>query len=99
MAGKDAEALLKTAGRRVLDRQHISASWREAGAKLKALARSASPRTDPSAIEPSIAYEMRTRYTMDEERRIHAKFFGESHSTVDPASKLTHAEDLEDMFF
>lgn len=97
-AGKDAEVLLETSGRRVLDRQHICGPWLQASAMLKALARSASERANPKAVNPAIAAELNARYTMDDERRIHADFFGQCFNDVEIAPKLTEAESLEDMF-
>jgi hypothetical protein len=90
--------LLGAAKDGVLDRQQIGGSWRQASARLKAFALSASESSDPNAVDPAIANELLARYTMDDERRIHAEFFGECHNILGPAPKAAEAEGLEDMF-
>jgi hypothetical protein len=97
-AGKQAECLLETAGRHVLDRQDISGSWRRACSKLKEFALSASDRPDPNAIDPVIADELRGRYTMEDERKIHDEFFGRDPGATNLVPNSTEMESVEDMF-
>jgi hypothetical protein len=94
--GRRAVWLLGMTSRRVSDRQRISASWRLAHSKLERFMASVADSPDPDAVDHGLRDQLRSAYTMEEERRIHDEFFSiepNAATSADPES-----ESLDDMF-
>ncbi|MGW1420925.1 hypothetical protein ACWAT4_12540 [Bradyrhizobium manausense] len=88
--------LLGMTSQRVSDRQRISNGWRLAHSKLEQFMATASDNPDPDAVEQGLREELRSVYTMEDERRTYDEFFSIESSA--PASADQNSEDLDDMF-
>ena len=88
--------LLGMTSRRVSDRQRIGNGWRLAHSKLEQFMTAAADSPDPDAVDQWLRDELRSVYTMEDERRIYDAFFSIEPSA--PASAVPESEDLDDMF-
>ncbi|MBR0830225.1 hypothetical protein JQ596_32315 [Bradyrhizobium manausense] len=94
--GRRAVWLLGMTSRRVSDRQRISNGWRLAHSKLEQFMTSAADSPNPDAVDQWLRDELRSVYTMEDERRTYDEFF--SIEPNEPASADAESEDLDDMF-
>ena len=95
--GRRAVWLLGMTSRRVSDRRRISNGWRLAHSKLEQFTASMADAANPDAVDMGLRDELRSAYTMEDERRIHDQFFSIEVSEMPSAG--TDAESLDDMFF
>lgn len=94
--GRRAVWLLGMTSQRVSDRQRNSTSWRLAHSKLEQFMASVANSQDPDGVDRGLRDELRSIYTMEDERKIHDEFF-----SIEPnagASADPESESLDDMF-
>lgn len=95
--GGQAVRLLDGAAQRVSDQQSISIAWRRANSRLRQLIESSSKTPIPEAVDRAIADQLRSLYTMEDERKIHDKFFGRSLDFAAMSPITGTEQSLEDM--
>lgn len=97
--GTRAVQLLETTAESISNRQRFSDDWHRARAEIDGLIQGIPDRFDPAVVDPSLLAELRARYTMEDERRIHDKLFGVTSDLVAPPIAATGADDnVDDVF-
>lgn len=94
--GRRAVWLLGMTSRRVSDRQRISNGWRLAHCKLERFMATTADAPNPDAVDEELRDELRSAYTMEDERRIHDRFF--SIEPNEAVSADAESENLDDVF-
>jgi hypothetical protein len=96
--GPNVIALLGDAAETFADQASISETMRDLEMRLVA-ACPAAPSTPPSAAIADLLATLRTRYTMDAERRIHTKLFGADTAAPPPVVAAAAEAEIDDIFF
>jgi methyl-accepting chemotaxis protein len=94
--GARAVSLLGATAQRISDRRGIGASWRPACCKLDQLAMSASEAPDPDAVDQVLRDDLRSAYTMEDERKIHDELFAVASNTT--VATVPDEQNLDDLF-
>ncbi len=97
-AGPKAVRLLEEAAANVAGHQGFSGAWSNAGIELEAHAHPLGEPFEMADVDADLIARLRSRYTMDSERRLHDQLFGASTEEAEVATP-EEADDLEDIFF
>ncbi|MGR2739857.1 hypothetical protein ACUY1T_15555 [Billgrantia sp. Q4P2] len=96
-AGPRAVSLLEEAAANAASHQGFSSAWRDALLELEPFAHQDDEPFELADIDADLIARLRTHYTMDSERRLHDKLFGEPEAEEEAAADAD--ADLEDIFF
>jgi hypothetical protein len=94
--GPKVMALLDNAADIFADQTSISETMRDL--EMRLVAECPPTRSEPPAAVAAVVTGLRTRYTMDAERRIHEQLFGATPAPPPAAMEATEEVDLDDLF-
>jgi methyl-accepting chemotaxis protein len=99
-AGPKAVRLLEEAAANVAGHHGFSGAWSNAGLALEAHAHPLEEPFEVDDVDSGLIARLRSRYTMDSERRLHDQLFGASAEEEEAeVAAPEETDDLEDIFF